>query len=1161
MEERKYLKYTFILIGLTTLIRIYLASTTGLGVDEAHYVQYALHPALSYYDHPPMVGYLIRFFIITIGKSILNVRMPAIISGMGTALLLFLISRKLYGAQASFWSVVIFNCIPLFSAIGGITIVPETILCFFYLILLLLTWQIYQTGNRNLWYSTGIITGLALLTKYTAFLIYPSIFIFTLLVPSMRNWLKKKEPYIAFLISLIIFLPVIIWNYENNWASFLFQFSHGLGEKKFFDIEVFLRNIGAQASVFSPFIFFLLIYLVIKTIKQTIKRDDKALLFASFSLPVILLFTYSGLSNIVLPHWPAVGYLTLLPVAGEFSKTLFSSYSRGMVKKFLVVSLITGGLLTILIPVQITLRPVPLSPDIDISQDITGWEQLADRIKEIKIREKENDFFVFTHKFYIASQLAYYLEPEIPVYCLSKRIDQYDFWQYPENLKISLSKRNGLFFCDDHFKTNPSNFYKFKNIEGPEVISVYHCKSFVKNFYIYRCYDFNTEETEPSFLQSLNFIPRSFKKNIKQWNEKYFFLINRYACKNKFFDLFFLSLTWLGSSSVLIPLVLLTILLKKKKASGKYIFIFALSLILGGIIVRILKESLNIPRNIPRPLAYFGKEYVNVLGPPLKKCSFPSGHSQTVFTGILLLSLVIPKWSIILWVIGILSGISRCFVGAHFPLDIAGGLFIAVISFFISKVLFEKRTVLQNFYIKNSQEIKKAIYIALSLLLLFLFIPYYKSPIYIDTQEIAKDIKIIKPLAVKLFPPFTDFPLHFINLPYPKWQLFSWFIWLSGIWIIYVIFRLKENVKAKFLKMLRGISFILLLICLLVIYGIFLPVQRYKLVPENSKYVLLDLHSHTVYSHDGIVTPTYNLQWHKNYGFSCWAITEHQNTGVATILQKDIIRRYGLPVTVIPAQEIKFQGVYLNLLGIEGDIDPKKFNSLKELIDTVHNYGGVVIVPHIWAEREGKISPEELAEAGVDGFEIAGISSVPLTPEKQKKIIEFCRRNGLIMVGGTNWHGWNNLCNIWTSFRVEEWNELNPEDRKKEVLEAIRKRERDRFRVITYNYHYIPENIVIEPFKSMYLYISTLDRIQRFFWILWIVILYLVFSIIKAKRKINITVWFTISFFLFLKSLYFLELWGAVKETNYILPEVIKWLFTFSLIAFFIGIRPVNKNS
>ena len=35
-----------------------LGAAMGLSVDEAHYALYALHPALSYFDHPPLVGWV-----------------------------------------------------------------------------------------------------------------------------------------------------------------------------------------------------------------------------------------------------------------------------------------------------------------------------------------------------------------------------------------------------------------------------------------------------------------------------------------------------------------------------------------------------------------------------------------------------------------------------------------------------------------------------------------------------------------------------------------------------------------------------------------------------------------------------------------------------------------------------------------------------------------------------------------------------------------------------------------------------------------------------------------------------------------------------------------------------------------------------------------------
>ncbi len=706
MEDRKYLRYFAILTAAVTLTRLWLAYTLGLGVDEAHYVQYALNPALSYYDHPPMVGYLIRFFILACGKYPLAARMPAVLSGAGTAILLFMLGKKLHGAAAGFWTAVIFNCIPIFSAIGGITIVPDTLLCFFYLLCMLLLWRISETGNGHLWYAAGIVTGVSLLTKYTAALLYPSIFIFILLVPSMRKWFGKKELYLSFLLSLLIFLPVVIWNYENYWFSFAFQFSHGLGEKKFFIAEEFLKNIGAQAGVFSPFIFVFIIRSLFRTIAMSLRKNEQYLLFLSFALPVILVFGYSGLSNQVLPHWPAVGYLVLLPVLGKDACGLLGGTAeKKSVRRFFVFSLAAGIALTLIIPVQALFKVIPVSPENDITNDMAGWEELADRIREIRTQEADSDFFVFTHTFYLAGQLAFYLEPEIPVYCLSKRVDQYDFWQYPQALQQKLGGRNGIFFRDSNYKTVPEKLYAFREIQQEQPFEIHVKGRYAKSFYLYRCYDFDTQKTDPAVLQSLPFAPRSFKAAIlvshlnplprgkredvrgslpllRSWNEKSFLLINGLARRNRIADAFFMLVNWLGTSYVLIPLTGLLIWMRQRKQFLKYFWMFALAMLLGGIAVHFMKEFFS----VPRPLAYFEEDIVNIVGDQLKKGSFPSGHAQTVFTGVLFLSWLIPQYRSAFWITGVLSGISRCYMGAHFPFDVIAGFFVALLSFLVVKL-------------------------------------------------------------------------------------------------------------------------------------------------------------------------------------------------------------------------------------------------------------------------------------------------------------------------------------------------------------------------------------------------------------------------------------------------------------------------------------------
>jgi len=684
MEDRKYVRYLIILITATTLARLWLAHVLGLGVDEAHYVQYAMHPALSYYDHPPLVGYLIRLFVILMGKCTLAARMPAILSGAGTVILLFVLGKKFHSAAAGFWTAAIFNSIPLFSAIGGITIVPDTLLCFFYLLCLLLLWHLHETGRGYLWYAIGITAGVSLLTKYTAVLLYPSIFIFTVLVPSMRKWFRKKELYLSFLLSVLIFLPVIIWNYENCWVSFAFQFAHGMGEKAFFIPEELFRNIGAQAGVFSPLIFIFIVHALIRTIVSSVKKDEKHLIFLSFALPVILIFAWSGLSNQVLPHWPAVGYLVLLPVLGRLACEFFSGSAKKAVRYLFVFSLVTGIVLTLVIPAQALFKIIPIPSEDDLTNDMVGWKELSDRIKEISMQEESFDFFVFTHTFYLASQLAFYLEPEIPVYCLSKKVDQYDFWQYPQGLKDRLDGRNGIFFRDDNYRTPPEKLYFFREIEQEKSLEIYRMGKYAKSFHIYRCYGFDTKKTEPAILQSLPFVPRSFKTLLLSWNEKGFLLINGCARKNRALDMFFVLVNWLGTSYVLLPLAGILVWLKKKKQFFRYFWMFALAMLLGGIAVHFMKEALS----VPRPLGYFEEGIVNVIGERLKSGSFPSGHSQTVFTGVLFLAWLIPEYRLVFWITGILSGISRCYTGAHFPFDVIAGFIVALLCFLVVRLSF-----------------------------------------------------------------------------------------------------------------------------------------------------------------------------------------------------------------------------------------------------------------------------------------------------------------------------------------------------------------------------------------------------------------------------------------------------------------------------------------
>lgn len=452
-------------------------------------------------------------------------------------------------------------------------------------------------------------------------------------------------------------------------------------------------------------------------------------------------------------------------------------------------------------------------------------------------------------------------------------------------------------------------------------------------------------------------------------------------------------------------------------------------------------------------------------------------------------------------------------------------------------------------------------FIIITAILLLLALPETpRSLINVETGLSVTDIEIITPVVNRIFASFFDFPFYFSNFIQPRVQIMSWIIWLSTLWIIYALIRLKNPWRKKAAHLLRGIIVTIVSFLLFIIYCILIPLPQYRLTSKNPEEVFIDLHSHTFYSHDGIITPERNLSWHLNCGFAGWAITEHDWIGYGPAEQENMLRAKSIGAAVIPAHEIKFKGVYLNLLGIEEAIDKKKFDTMEGLINAVHSRGGTVVVPHYWSGEKPQLSPSELAAAGVDGFEIAGNSSVPLSPESREEIIGVCRKEGLAMVSGSNWHGWQNFCNVWTGFEAPGWELMDNASRKQAVLDALQNREAGRFRALEYKRKVPPGGYFFEPFTGFFFYFRSLDAWQRISWFFWAAIIFFLVRRIKDKRKAAILLWSVISLALAVKGLLILNTWQMVNGMNDILPDVSNGLFLMAIATIYLAVTNISKK-
>ena len=147
-----YYKLFWILTTVTTFARLSIIGKLGLTVDEAHYWVYSKFLDLSYYDHPPMIGYIIKLFTDIFGTNEFAVRLPSVLIFVIASWLFFLCVKKLFNEKIAFIGIVLLNILPVFSFLGAVVTIPDSPLSLFWLLAFYMFINLTQSGNKNYWY-------------------------------------------------------------------------------------------------------------------------------------------------------------------------------------------------------------------------------------------------------------------------------------------------------------------------------------------------------------------------------------------------------------------------------------------------------------------------------------------------------------------------------------------------------------------------------------------------------------------------------------------------------------------------------------------------------------------------------------------------------------------------------------------------------------------------------------------------------------------------------------------------------------------------------------------------------------------------------------------------------------------------------------------------
>ena len=405
--------------GLLLAAKLTLLVTSGTFMDEAYYWMWGQHPALSYYDHPPLNAWLQGLAGAIFGWSRLGLRIAVVLALVGDALVLYLLSRKLAPAdwRQHFWlTLVLFLATPMFFAVTAVAL-PDHLLvlgvlaAFYFIVSFFMAWRNGPGASYRDLYLGALFLGLAALAKYNAAFLGLGVGLFVLLFPRYRPLLGKPQLYLAAAISLALQAPVLAWNLQEGWASFGFILAgrhSGLSNAS-------AGGIGWLLGVvlfLSPF----LLVPIIRFLLAVRTSDSEQLARIVFVLSTLAIFGVSFFTA-TLFHWNLVAYLVALPFLAFHVRWRLLYWAQ------VAYGTVFLGL------VMVNYAIVPLT-DVSAIRDessawVYGWEETAIAVEAA--RSAHGAGFVATPDYTTASLLGYAMRDR-DVTSLSARTDQFDFW-------------------------------------------------------------------------------------------------------------------------------------------------------------------------------------------------------------------------------------------------------------------------------------------------------------------------------------------------------------------------------------------------------------------------------------------------------------------------------------------------------------------------------------------------------------------------------------------------------------------------------------------------------------------------------------------------------------------------------------------------------------
>ena len=459
----------FIISGILILVRLAFISNTMLIDDEAYYAMYARHLAWGYIDHGPVVAFLIKLFTM-FAENAFMVRLGPIVFITALTIILYRFGKSQFNEATGMALSMGLSANMLFHT-NAVVMTPDVPLAFFSILAILYYYKAFFIDEKYL-IAAGAMLGLAMLSKISALFPAIGIVLFPAIVKEKRHFYKNVNFYLSLILALLIFMPFVVWNLQNDLAFVKYQGAHVSKAGNFSDFLGLWMGFLLAAG---PIYFYYAVIHPIWVVRNFRAQSIQQLYFLSVTGAPLIYFIAQSLHSRMEMNWLAPilsGGLFLfgLTIGEHWTKYKNRFYFQ------IIFSLLLIGMVTI----QTFLPFLPVKGKNDVTNRYFIFSSFPNELKTyLETHPELQNKRILANNFQIPSMVNFYLKPKLEASCLSISYHEtlYSFIHSDQDFKskefLFITRGNSIPPSIKPYFSNLKVLHKFQSIRGENVVAKY----------------------------------------------------------------------------------------------------------------------------------------------------------------------------------------------------------------------------------------------------------------------------------------------------------------------------------------------------------------------------------------------------------------------------------------------------------------------------------------------------------------------------------------------------------------------------------------------------------------------------------------------------------------------------------------------------------------